>query len=37
MPTFLRKKEYSEDLDAFCICKSHISIKFSSFGTTFET
>ena len=37
MPTFLRKREYSEDLDASFICKSHISIKMSNFGTTFET
>ena len=37
MSTFLRKREYSEDLDASFVCKSHINIKISNFGTTFET
>ena len=37
MPTFLRKREHSEDLDDFFGCKSHISIKMRYFGTTFET
>ena len=37
MPTFLRKREYSEDLDASFVCKSDISIKMRNFGTTFET
>ena len=37
MPTFLRKREQSEDLDASFVCKSDISIKLRNFGTTFET
>ena len=37
MPTFQRKRKYSEDLDLSFVCKSHISIKMRNFGTTFET
>ena len=37
MPTFLRKREYTEILDTSFDCKSQTSIKMSNFGTTFET
>ena len=37
MPTYLRKREHSEDLDDSFVRKSHIKIKMSNFGTTFET
>jgi len=37
MWTFLRKREYYEDLDASFVCKLNISIKIRNFGTTFET